>query len=182
MKKLFFLSLLFPFCMHAQLEWRALPTAITNIDNQRFDDIFFINDNVGWAANGAYAAVYKTTDAGVTWTTQVTEQSLGGDYYFRNIDNRILFGGGRNLDFETEETTVFGETELVQNRLEELLKTVILPNVGFEVDQRWSGIMGMGNKRPLVKQLSDRVFCGVRLGGMGIAIGSIVGKELADLV
>ena len=86
MKKLFFLSLLFPFCMHAQLEWRALPTAITNIDNQRFDDIFFINDNVGWAANGAYAAVYKTTDAGVTWTTQVTEQSLGGDYYFRNIE------------------------------------------------------------------------------------------------
>ena len=72
--------------MHAQLEWRALPTAITNIDNQRFDDIFFINDNIGWAANGAYAAVYKTTDAGVTWTTQVTEQTLGGDYYFRNIE------------------------------------------------------------------------------------------------
>lgn len=106
-----------------------------------------------------------------------------GYYYFRNIDNRILFGGGRNLDFVTEETTAFGGTELVQNRLEELLKTVILPNVGFKVDHRWSGIMGMGNnKRPIVKQLSDRVFCGVRLGGMGIAIGSIVGKDLADLV
>jgi photosystem II stability/assembly factor-like uncharacterized protein len=86
MKKLCFLALLFPICMHAQLEWRALPTAITNIDNQRFDDIFFINDNVGWAANGAYAAVYKTTDAGVTWTTQVTEESLGGNYYFRNVE------------------------------------------------------------------------------------------------
>ena len=37
-----------------------------------------------------------------------------GYYYFRNIDQRILFGGGRNLDFETEETTEFGET-LVQD-------------------------------------------------------------------
>ena len=31
-----------------------------------------------------------------------------GYYYFRNIDNRILFGGGRNLDFKTEETSEFG--------------------------------------------------------------------------
>lgn len=43
--------------------------------------------------------------------------------------------------------------------------------------------MGMGDqKRPIIKQLSDSVFCGVRLGGMGIAIGSQVGKETADLV
>ncbi|MCG2459302.1 FAD-binding oxidoreductase [Flavobacteriaceae bacterium F89] len=106
-----------------------------------------------------------------------------GYYYFRNIRDRILFGGGRNLDFDAEETTAFGETELVQRKLEELLRTVILPNTEFEVDKRWSGIMGIGNsKRPIVKQLSNRVFCGVRLGGMGIAIGSSVGKELADLV
>ncbi|RZL12387.1 MAG: FAD-binding oxidoreductase, partial [Pedobacter sp.] len=34
-----------------------------------------------------------------------------GFYYFRNIDNRILLGGGRNLDFKAEETTAFGETD-----------------------------------------------------------------------
>ena len=38
-----------------------------------------------------------------------------GYYYFRNIDNRILLGGGRNLDFKTEETAQFGETEIIQN-------------------------------------------------------------------
>ena len=106
-----------------------------------------------------------------------------GYYYFRNIDNRILFGGGRNLDFQTEETTKFGQTEIVQNKLEEILRTTILPNTEFEVDQRWSGIMGVGNqKKAIVKQMSDNVYCGVRLGGMGVAIGSIVGKDLADLV
>jgi len=105
-----------------------------------------------------------------------------GYYYFRNIDNRILFGGGRNLDFKAENTFEFGETELIQHQLENMLKEIILPNIPFQIDQRWSGIMGVGNqKKAIVKQVSNHVFCGVRLGGMGIAIGSIVGKELADL-
>ena len=105
-----------------------------------------------------------------------------GYYYFRNIDNRILFGGGRNLDFQTEETTEFAQTKLIQNELETLLKTTILPETNFEIDHRWSGIMGVGKqKNTIVKQVSNNVFCGVRLGGMGIAIGSLIGKELADL-
>eukprot|EP01090_Pellita_catalonica_P022896 TRINITY_DN908_c0_g1_i3.p1 TRINITY_DN908_c0_g1~~TRINITY_DN908_c0_g1_i3.p1 ORF type:complete len:391 (-),score=70.10 TRINITY_DN908_c0_g1_i3:2843-4015(-) len=106
-----------------------------------------------------------------------------GYYYFRNIDNRILFGGGRNLDFKGEETDEFGQTLLIQNKLEEILKTTILPNTKVEIEHRWSGIMGVGNqKKAIVKQLSNNVFCGVRLGGMGVAIGSLVGKELAQLV
>lgn len=106
-----------------------------------------------------------------------------GYYYFRNIDNRILFGGGRNLDFKGEETTSFEQTPLIQNKLEEILQTIILPSTHFEIAHRWSGIMGVGNqKKAIVKQLSNNVFCGVRLGGMGVAIGSLVGKELADLV
>ncbi len=106
-----------------------------------------------------------------------------GYYYFRNINNRILLGGGRNLDFKAEETSVFGQTELVQNKLEGLLKMTILPNIPFEIDSRWSGIMGVGSqKKAIVKQLNNNVFCGVRLGGMGVAIGSLVGKELAELI
>lgn len=106
-----------------------------------------------------------------------------GYYYFRNIDDRILFGGGRNLDIENEATYEFGKTDLVQEQLKKLLKEVILPQTQFELDRSWSGIMGMGNqKRPIVKQVSNNVYCGVRLGGMGIAIGSLVGKELADLI
>ena len=106
-----------------------------------------------------------------------------GYYYFRNIDDRILFGGGRNLDFKTEETTEFGQTTIIQNELERILKETILPNINFEIEHRWSGIMGVGSqKKAIVKQLSENVFCGVRLGGMGVAIGSLVGKELAALL
>ena len=106
-----------------------------------------------------------------------------GYYYFRNFENRILLGGGRNLDFEGETTTSLDQTERIQNKLEQLLTNVILPNQAFEIEQRWSGIMGVGKqKKPIVKQLTEHVYCGVRLGGMGVAIGSSVGKELADLI
>lgn len=106
-----------------------------------------------------------------------------GFYYFRNIDNRILFGGGRNLDFKAEETTEMTQTILIQNKLELLLKSTILPETPFEIEHRWSGIMGVGQqKKPIVKQLGNNVFCGVRLGGMGVAIGSTIGKELAQLI
>lgn len=106
-----------------------------------------------------------------------------GYYYFRNIDNRILLGGGRHLDLKTEETTTFGQTPMIQNKLEELLKTIILPQIPFEIEQKWSGIMGVGSqKSAIVKQVSNHVFCGVRLGGMGIAIGSLIGKELAEMM
>ena len=106
-----------------------------------------------------------------------------GYYYFRNIDDRILFGGGRNLDFKTEETAEFGQTAIIQNELDKILKETILPNTPFEIAHRWSGIMGVGSqKKAIVKQHSDNVFCGVRLGGMGVAIGSLVGKELAELI
>jgi len=106
-----------------------------------------------------------------------------GYYYFRNIGDRILLGGGRNLDFETENTTEFAQTEIIQNRLEQLLKEVILPGQNFDIEHRWSGIMGLGNsKNPIVESLSEHIYCGVRLGGMGVAIGSLIGTELADLI
>jgi gamma-glutamylputrescine oxidase len=105
-----------------------------------------------------------------------------GYYYFRNIDDRILFGGARNLAFDAENTSQTGLTSIIQDKLEHLLKTTILPQTPFEIDTRWSGIMGVGSqKKPIIKKLYPGVFCGVRLGGMGVAIGSSIGKELAVL-
>ena len=105
-----------------------------------------------------------------------------GYYYFRNVENRILLGGGRNLDFKGETTTKMEVTQQIQKELERILKTVILPNTPFTVDHSWSGIMGVGSqKKPIIQAISQNVFCGVRLGGMGVAIGSRIGKNLARL-
>ena len=105
-----------------------------------------------------------------------------GYYYFRNIDNRVLFGGGRNLDYKAEETWDFGHTDIVKEKLVSYLKDVILPNQEVEIDYWWSGIMGFGEKlSPIVKEVKPGIFCAVRCNGMGVAMGSLVGEEVADL-
>ena len=104
-----------------------------------------------------------------------------GYYYFRNIDDRILFGGGRNLDFKGEETTDMKLTKTIQSKLEIILKEKILPKHNYTIDQRWSGIMGVGSeKKPIIKHTSKNVVCAVRMGGMGIAIGSLVGQMAVE--
>ena len=106
-----------------------------------------------------------------------------GYYYFRNIDNRILFGGGRNLDYAAEETWDFGHTDKVKDQLLAYLKEIILPGRPFEVNYWWSGIMGFGDDiSPIVKQVEPNIFCAVRCNGMGVAMGSLVGEEVAELV
>jgi glycine/D-amino acid oxidase-like deaminating enzyme len=105
-----------------------------------------------------------------------------GYYYFRNIDDRVLFGGGRNIDFKKEQTWDFGHTEQVKSQLVQYLNEIILPGQNAEVDYWWSGIMGFGEEiSPIVKEIQPNVFCAVRCNGMGVAMGSLVGEEVADL-
>lgn len=106
-----------------------------------------------------------------------------GYVYFRNVGNRILLGGCRNRDKEVETTAAFGLTDNIKSALQNFLETVILPNQKIGIEQWWSGIMGLGNsKDPIVKEIEPNVYAGVRLGGMGVAIGSLVGEELAGLM
>ena len=105
-----------------------------------------------------------------------------GYYYFRNVGNRVLLGGGRNLDFKGETTEEFGSSEQIRLKLQELLKNVILPKHTYEIQDSWSGIMGVGkSKSPIIKKINNNTAIGVRMGGMGVAIGAQVGKKLADL-
>jgi glycine/D-amino acid oxidase-like deaminating enzyme len=106
-----------------------------------------------------------------------------GFFYFRNVGNRLLLGGGRNLDIEGETTSEMQISRLIQGKLDELLSQTILPDSDYTIEHRWAGIMGVGQqKRTIIKRLSDNVSCSVRLGGMGVAIGTSIGKESAELI
>jgi len=106
-----------------------------------------------------------------------------GYYYFRNIGDRVLLGGGRNLNFKAEETDELNTSDQIINHLSSLLESNILPHSSFTIDHQWAGTMGVGKiKSPIVKHLKGNIYCGVRLGGMGVAIGTIVGKELSELI
>jgi glycine/D-amino acid oxidase-like deaminating enzyme len=101
--------------------------------------------------------------------------------YFRNIDNRVLIGGGRNLDMHREETTQMEENEKIRSYLMDLLTHTVLPGEQFNIEHEWSGIMGVGQeKTPIVKPITNQVFVAVRMGGMGVALGTHVGMKVAD--
>ncbi len=106
-----------------------------------------------------------------------------GFYYFRNFENRVIFGGGRNMDFETEETSEIESNEIILNDLIEKLDNIILPGQDYEVDYNWSGIMGFNDsKRPEIKKISDRITTAISCNGMGIALSSFVAKNIRKAV
>ncbi len=106
-----------------------------------------------------------------------------GYFYFRDIGNRLIFGGGRNRDLPTETTDSFGENATILQLLKHYLADFILPETPHEIDYYWSGIMAFGTqKTPIVEQVGKHTWIAVRLGGMGVAIGTSVGAQLAEKV
>ncbi len=105
-----------------------------------------------------------------------------GYYYFREIDGRVLFGGGRQLDFIGEKTTSIEIQDQIQADLEYKLQHFILPGKRFEIDMRWAGIMAFGSSRmPVIEHYSERVFTAYRMGGMGVALATVVAEEVVSL-
>jgi gamma-glutamylputrescine oxidase len=107
-----------------------------------------------------------------------------GYYYLREINNRVLFGGGRNLDFTKEATTSFTTNEDIIKDLKHKLAKYILPTTPHQIDYTWTGIMAFGNntKTPIIQQHSPHIYLAVRCGGMGVAFGSEMGRKVADLI
>ncbi|HEY2349697.1 MAG TPA: FAD-dependent oxidoreductase [Puia sp.] len=106
-----------------------------------------------------------------------------GFYYFRNLDNRLLLGGARNRFLTEEETFSAGTSEPVQDELERFLREIVLPGVQHQISMRWSGTMAVGKeKKPIVQKINERVFCAVRMSGMGVALAPQLGKKVAGMV
>jgi gamma-glutamylputrescine oxidase len=106
-----------------------------------------------------------------------------GFYYFRNIGERVLLGGGRNLDFAAEASTDMALTATVQAALEQLLRDTILPGTQARIEHRWAGVMGFAaDKQPIVRRLSERIALGFGCNGMGVALGAEIAAQTAALL
>ena len=145
--------------------------------------------------NGFTKKIYKNLDVfparnqvcvtseikGLTWKGVYHYDK--GYYYFRRVGDRILLGGARNFDPLTEQSDEFVFNEKIKAELTSFLKTKILPpETAVDLPFWWTGIMGMGpSKYPILDEIATDCFVAVRLGGMGVAIGSLLGKKLVDL-
>jgi photosystem II stability/assembly factor-like uncharacterized protein len=81
-------------------------TTLTIPSAGRYDDVFFINDTVGWAAGGNSTEIYKTTNGGASWTMQYTSGK-----YLRSIEFATpTLGFCGSLDSSFYKTTDGGNT------------------------------------------------------------------------
>lgn len=105
-----------------------------------------------------------------------------GFYYFRNLGDRVLLGGARNLAFDEEQTSQMALTDTIQQALETLLHQTILPGREFQVEHRWAGIMGFSaDGLPVVRMVTDRIALGFGCNGMGVALSADIAAETAAL-
>ncbi len=106
-----------------------------------------------------------------------------GYVYFREIGGRLLLGGGRHINKTKETTQNLENTDEIIYYLKTLATTKILKGVDFEIDHIWSGILGVGReKMPLVEYVNNNVLLAIRMGGMGVAVGSYIGRVAASIL
>ena len=106
-----------------------------------------------------------------------------GYLYFRAVDqDHFLFGGGRHhfpftgfplSDSDRQEVSTYLDQEVWG----------LWPTYQPKLKYSWTGYLGVGpNRKPIIQSVGADVYCAVRMGGMGIAIGTGVGKALAELI
>ncbi len=109
-----------------------------------------------------------------------------GFWFFRPMpENRILLGGGRNLDFQGETTTKLETTPQIMGPLKKILSTIILPGENPQIERTWSGIMGFSEDRlPHIEEVPGlaNVVVGFGCNGMGIARGYRTGEKTAAIL
>lgn len=110
----------------------------------------------------------------------------GYDYFRQRDDGRMLIGGRRHLHRESESTDASVPTAGVQNDLEAYLARHLSAFGPFEVEARWSGIMGFSpDELPFWEALPDSEGAASThvLGGMtghGMGLGAICGQTIAQ--
>jgi len=106
-----------------------------------------------------------------------------GYYYFRNFGNRVIFGGGRNLDFTKEESYDFSYNDTILDDLKDKLDNMILPGVNYKITDKWTGIMGFTeNKLPEIKVIDSSTIAALSCNGMGIALSSYIAREIVSIL
>lgn len=104
-----------------------------------------------------------------------------GYYYWRHLGNRILLGGGRNADFEGENTTDLTGSNIIRNTLESFLQKHLSPSIQYTIEHSWSGIMGFTeDKRPFTGYVKDGAYLAVACNGMGVALTPVIAETIAS--
>jgi gamma-glutamylputrescine oxidase len=127
--------------------------------------------------------VLATAPLDVVVTTRPTYAHWGYQYWRQTPDRRLIIGGWRDIDFETEATDANETTAKIQAAIEEGLKQLV-PG-GAPIEHRWAGIMGFARDgRPLVGWLDAAHHLAIVGGftGHGMGMAASCTQDLAELL
>jgi gamma-glutamylputrescine oxidase len=124
-------------------------------------------------------------------TRPVEGLTLNGAYffnagytYFRTLnEQRLLLGGFRDADPESENTFSLQTGGRVWSALEAFLREVIFPGRSIEIDLAWAGTMSMGlHRAPRVERVDAQQVVCAGMSGMGVALAAEVAEDAARIV
>lgn len=103
----------------------------------------------------------------------------GFDYWHQNAEGRLIVGGFRDADMESEFTAEEATTERIQEALEDFAEA--LAGRPVEVTHRWAGVFGLvPDLMPVVGRHPDRD--GLWVAGGYSGHGNVLGLMCGDLV
>jgi gamma-glutamylputrescine oxidase len=106
-----------------------------------------------------------------------------GYVYFRDLGNRLLLGGARDIDKKTEESYTPEINQKIKEWLIQFANGKLDLEEGWEIEQEWTGTMGFSSsKTPECKKVSDGIWIAAGLGGMGVALGMELGRKAAEMI
>lgn len=101
-----------------------------------------------------------------------------GFNYFRGHGGRLLLGGGRHIHPEAETTFSTETTEEIERYLLGKILPRLFNDQPPKMELSWAGTMGIGGtKEPKYGEWKSGVWTAVRMGGMGIALGTKAGQQ-----
>jgi gamma-glutamylputrescine oxidase len=105
-----------------------------------------------------------------------------GYYYWRNVGNRILLGGARNNDFNSEHSFLAEVSPSIQEALLSFLhRHIDVPPQQLQVAHCWAGIMGFTKtKQPVVQAVAPQVWAVIACNGIGVALTPVLAETVAQ--
>lgn len=104
----------------------------------------------------------------------------GYDYWHQNAEGRLIVGGFRDADMDSEFTATEATTERIQNALEAFAEVLVGRRV--EITHRWSGVFGLvPDLMPVVGRHPAR-HDGLWVAGGYSGHGNVLGLMCGDLV
>ena len=157
----------------------------------------FSASKVLWATNGAVSSVYPEQDVKpvqnhvwvfssqnpVSWEGNIHAES--GYVYARNIGDQLLIGGARHQqDHRGKDLADSGEA--IYSYLLDFARRFLWEDKDAHISEpiaHWTGYLGVGGKKePILREIRDGEFILARLNGMGVALSSYLGREMANRI